>query len=536
MSSSHIPQPNAVGPTTDVTSTEAAPHGPSISDIGTGGPSPQEVPPHTGAINTLDITITRQFIPTDTVIWTVQQVKGSLLWFTPIHPSRSNPIVAYLNPLYNAWGGGFDFNFKIAGTGFHAGALAIVRIPPNRNPADFTSPASWGAFEWVMFDPKMLEVASIHAIDQRPINFHYQPLDYNQPNSFGGYLAMYVLIPLNTSATGSQQIQVQVFNRPAPDFQFSQLIYPYLDQPSGPILSPELRSIFEFNETTQFGSALPAPILNLVIAPSTLKTLNVGLYNSFGVGAKPMQKEFDFEINTFHSAESFGVGSLTIQENVDVFVSNSTFPCWPVKLTEATPPFYILTQTSIIDYGTPTKVVTGISDSSYVVSITPKKATEGSALVSQTFYTNDKAVDFVYEHTQLAPPAANESFVYFTFGGGLISTQTTMISEAFFRSKFDTIFPPNSAILFVLIDAKEKLPVGFVKLYAEGYFTAAATTAQVVYPIANFKLEFDSFILRTEPIPIKATYNTNRMLLSMKYRRDKKMLPSSKRQHQRTKN
>lgn len=141
MSTSHIPQPDAGAPDEVFDSVSSQVVQPVVSGLGIPAGPPQEIPIHTGQINSFDVAIHKQWVPTDVVVWTVTQTAGTLIWKKPVHPAYFNELVAYISGVYNCWGGNGDYRFKIAGTGFHAGAIAIVRIPPNRRPEDFPTPA-----------------------------------------------------------------------------------------------------------------------------------------------------------------------------------------------------------------------------------------------------------------------------------------------------------------------------------------------------------------------------------------------------------
>lgn len=515
MSEAHIPQPNtqSSAPAEAFDSTADAPHGPTVAGIGVPAGPPQEVSPHTGASNTFDITIHRQFIPIDTISWSVAQVKGTLIWYVPVHPSRANPILAYLNAMYNAWGGSMEYNFKIAGTGFHAGAVAIVRIPPNRHPSEFSTPASWGPFEYVVLDPKMLEVASMDVSDQRPIAYHYNPFNQKDSYSFGGYLAMYVLIPLNTSSTGSQQIAIQVFNRPGMTFQFSQLITPYKESPTINIPS-EINTYLDFNVYDSLANA-PVYCTKLYIRPDTLKqtdrvsncfTLkgaNLSLWFSkyASLPSSPSHvKEVGYKGKTTSTSPfKFEVNSDDTQiwqmlPKNKVLIANLDKVAVMTGNWSATDNKVFRTVTFVSDQNLPAE----LQDPTYFAVYEPKLS---------TWFENN-----------VSAKAANESFLMFGEDvGGLSCIQTDRIAQAAFLKIFAELVTEDQCLLFVLKDKTENLNVGYVKLYAEGFFTARSSKDEIVYDIQNMQLIFDSFILRTDPIPFNATYSLNALAISQKY-------------------
>lgn len=220
--SNNAPMPDPEGPAQVFDSTiEPAP--PTVSSVGGTGPSPTEAAVHSGASNGIDPYLHAQFIATETPTWSTSHAPCTLLFAKPIHPATSHQYIAHLSRMYNVYSGGIDYGVKLCGTGFHAGALAVARLPPNIDPGKVNSLQDLTAFEYKVIDPKTLEVVLQSVIDQRNVMYHYLPLDRKNPQSFGGYIAIYVMVPLNTSSSGSSQIAIQIFEKPSVNFAFNQL-------------------------------------------------------------------------------------------------------------------------------------------------------------------------------------------------------------------------------------------------------------------------------------------------------------------------
>ncbi|APG78409.1 hypothetical protein 2 [Hubei picorna-like virus 77] len=197
-----------------------------LSTISTAPAPAAEAIPHTGSLNALDPYVKEQFISQGSFEWTTADLVGKLIFSCPIHPVNANPILAYLSKIYNTWAGGLDFKAKIAGTGFHAGALALVRLPPNVDPATVSDVNKFTCFEYEIIDPKLLECVSRSVMDQRNTMYHYNPYDATNYNSFGGNFCIFVLQALNTSSSGSTSISVQIFSKASEDFEMLQIIPP----------------------------------------------------------------------------------------------------------------------------------------------------------------------------------------------------------------------------------------------------------------------------------------------------------------------
>lgn len=224
MSSTNAPQPDtaASAPAEVFDSTVAPAQGQVSADQGP-GPNNSEGPIHAGELNTIDRYFYLQFIALTSFIWDTSMSPGQLIWSIPIHPTFVHQFMAHLSKMYNAFVGGFEFSISVAGTGFHAGKLMVTRLPPNIRPETLRTVADITAFPYMVIDPKALETIVKGAMDQRNVMYHYLPYNANDPQTFGGFLAVYVLLPLATSSTGATQISVQVLSKPAMDFYFTQV-------------------------------------------------------------------------------------------------------------------------------------------------------------------------------------------------------------------------------------------------------------------------------------------------------------------------
>ena len=251
-----------------------------------------EAPTHTGQTNVVDPYLYTNYIQMATFSWSTAQLAGTKLWYTPIHPSRGgNSIVAHVAKMYNAWGGSLDYRLKIAGTGFHAGALGVARLPPNLHPSKITTTKQLTAFEWQYIDPKKIETQSYLAIDQRQVMYHYTNFDEENTATFGGWLVFFVLQKLNTSSTGTNQVDVSVFMRLGQDFEFTQIVPPDL------MLASDESNVDAFQ--LMFPKTYPweDPYLNnqiteLKIYPSTVPGIVIGQYGMVSQAGVPIQQQY----------------------------------------------------------------------------------------------------------------------------------------------------------------------------------------------------------------------------------------------------
>lgn len=525
MSSVNAPQPDATGPAEVFDSTASAPHGTTISAIGTPAGPPQETPMHTGQMNTFDDRLHQQYVPTDIVTWSVTMTSGTLMWKKPIHPQFAHPGLAYLAGLYNTWSGSLDFNFKVAGTGFHAGAIAIVRIPPNRRPEDFSTPSQWGLFEYVVIDPKTLEVESLGVSDQRPIAYHYMNFDEKLPNTFGGWIAMYTMLPLNTSATGSQQISIQVFNRPGINFQFSQLIMPTNTPTSIPFPSCFLE-YFDFSSKHML-TTFPVRVNSIVIEPSKVTTTTAVL-NCYTTQGKMMSKwnEEEDYIDLDERALLQCSALDGTDESTDPLFAKVIKPLGVPKVDTPVTFSDLDGENGSVFYAT--KVLKQVEYNQYAKNIQWKmtpKLDVGKITGRCQVFVSSPVMPTSWTDNTYAAVSRGESIVHFAFRdnpsaadpGNVWGVQTDRLTELFQSGRLSEYLPSGQCFLFILIDTRESLPVAYMKLYKEGFFTSTGRDDQYIFQSKFCKLEFHSYIMRTDPIPAApSSMSQNKLFFSQR--------------------
>lgn len=513
MSQQHIPQPNSqsAAPAEVFDSTADAPHGQTVSALGTPGPRAGEVIVHTGQKNTLDFSIDRQFIPIDTFIWSTTQPRGTLLWSSPVHPQRVNPLVAYLSEIYNTWGGGIEFNFKVAGTGFHAGALAFVRIPPNVKPNQFSSPTEWGAFEYVVMDPKTLEVLSIDVMDQRQLNFHFMKLDEEDPTSFGGYIACYVLIPLNTSSTGTQQIAVQSFARPGATFTMNQIIMPGVknSEPAQPTTLMDLYSLYFNSPGLQSGE-------NLRYVHTAGKEVQRAL--------KPYMTDFGGDRssslyifpNTTGSNPQYRVSSVYSESqftgiminNVRFAIPGDRFGLWATNAG--------LGGTGEKQTFVPVKTKTEDGKWTYAIEFRLNQSSIFKAgqifQVASSEWISPTTVTSFDDSDYFTIPTAGEQFFFFgNLGNDLNEPMPLVVAHAIYDNLIRNIISKAQVVLMDFIDIATNLNLFTCKLYYEGFITVSDKIGSKLIK-SQGKFVFNSFALRTSIIPTTPSQMVNLLL------------------------
>ncbi|AVK59475.1 putative 67.3 kDa coat protein [Nephila clavipes virus 2] len=271
MSDLNAPQPTPGGSANneEVFDSTIVPSQGQVSQDQMPGPDNREAPMHSGEMNGVDPFFYTQWMALVSFVWDTSMSPGQLLWFIPIHPTFVHQWMGHVSKMYNAFAGGFDFAISIAGTGFHAGKLMIVRLPPNIHPETLKTVADVTAFPYFVIDPKTLQVVTKSAMDQRNVMYHYLPYNKDNIQSFGGYIAVYVMLPLNTSSTGATQISLQVLTKPAQDFMFTQLI-PIRSDVLNEYKPSEIMPSLDFR-FPKFSPLFGGPLKNLTCWTSTAK-------------------------------------------------------------------------------------------------------------------------------------------------------------------------------------------------------------------------------------------------------------------------
>lgn len=482
----------ASAPTTEVGSTESAPYGQAISAIGIGGAPTQEAPTHAGNVNLIDPYFKEQFIPLDSFVWSTHQQPGTLLWSTKIAPQYSHSHIQYLARMYNVWAGGFDFNIKVAGTGFHAGALMCVRLPPNISPTDVTSISQIGVFEYLIIDPKTLEVVSEHLMDQRRQMYHYTSIS-DDKDDIGGHFAIYVMIQLNTSSTGTSQIMVQTLTRAAQDFQFAQI------RPLN-LTSPPINEFFElFSFLNDWQEVVPwglTPATKMEVWPSLEAEPPIYSYGCF-----------DFEGRHLYNATTQGIpayGNMMFRAlKTGSFAILDTPMPMPSPQVEET-----FVQTLISVAGNFPKMIgvnffSGVYKQLYLHE--PIDVKKGDLITLAPLWPIT-----LLTKNQI-PPRLGEAESYLSFGTDSFNClQTLRMAEVIKSVKIP--LKPDEAILFTMIDKTLNLPVRRLKLYYSGIITTGASPNHIIYSAEKYKWQFEQIVRAAEPIPGEASFAVNDLL------------------------
>jgi len=466
---------------------------------------------HVGQSNRPDRYIYDHFIQLATFTWSTTQLPGTLLFSVPIHPARMNWVISYLTALYNTWSGGFQFALKVAGTGFHAGAITFARIPPNRDPETITNPQDFSVFEWSFMDPKELDLKGFQVMDQKPFEYHYNPLNVDNPNSFGGWFTAYVHLPLATSSTGNQQISVMVLNKADENFNVAQIV-PLVTQSIGVdyrdyenILPPYPTFIIPCDwRAAQYLSADPTL---LVANPDQLEVQSRLDGSDYGEPYVPLRCPFVLT--------GPAVPDESLTNGIASPFCDKAFPYHYRTGRAPTHQFFALASDGTYNNNVGSVSVSApptAFPSSWGGSLALRATDTSATLYQPALRLNSEDVP------DLFVPNANETIVLFRSGGPattsstILSSQTEQMYRILKALAQRYSWTHNNALLFTLVHRSTELPVAYLKLYFEGVFTTSPLTTVTTWRIADYSLSFQSVTSRNSLIPQNALFAQNAII------------------------
>lgn len=507
-------------------------------------PAATEVPTKVGVQNILDPYLYEHFVQMANVTWSTSQVEGTVLWYTALHPSKMNNIVAYLTKIYNAWGGGMEFKLKVMGTGFHAGLLAMARLPPNIHPDSIRGIDQWTLFEYMIFDPKALDPMTKTLIDQKNIAYHYgNKLDESDPSTFGGWFVVFVFSPLRTSSTGNNQINVAIWNRLSPDFTVAQVVPLRTIENSGTSIEAA-QAIFPRDVTltdpyTGLKTEKLVVTTETVVPPTgkfnvcdfnstqrwgaTKGTWSLGqqFLNALGVQENPSDNNYYNTGGGFYScSEVLGRPLECITR--PMFIGYKTAGIWQPKryrialdsthtvLTGTPETTATLNMSNPSTSGTTWYWITGPADG--IDSITPQPDAPTTVPVN---VLAESIVKFQSSVPTYSNPVDQSEVVSWQYLQPFESAEVI--------KKLRGMITRQQSIMYIMYDKPTGLPVRYFRLSYDGILTTTRSAGIVIFDLDQYELSPAQIILATDPLPVTQNVMANMMMCQQRDRQERKL-------------
>jgi hypothetical protein len=452
-----------------------------VSKIGQNGVGPMEGKKHAGVSGSLDFYMKNQFLGLSTFTWSVNDLPGAVKFAAPIAPKNANYIISYLSGMFNCWAGGLDYEMKVAGTALHAGALGITRIPPNIDYRKLKTVNNFTAFEYSVIDPKTLEAVNRHVTDQRPIMYHYMNADTQDPNSIGGTIVVFVMLQLNTASSGTNQIDVQIFNKASHDFEMFQIIPPTVSD----VIDDEGKWRLLFPQVST------DPLSGRAI--TTMRTLNTGGPTPYG----PALRSANGTLMSTTGVVPYCKMSAQISNGPYMFKAESatimvplgfdgTVYNQPITISGPSLKFVPTSGTALIDF----PPLASLSGPIAVTAATPNAYYS----FGSTTYAN-----FTWDGTPTLSITSDESFVFFHSDTSptVFNANLTTLNISNLIASQTYALPSNQSALLSIVSLYSGLEIMQIKYHPNGTFTAPRKALNVQW--GSFEVEFIQYVATDAP-------------------------------------
>nr|AVM87228.1 polyprotein [Wenling sharpspine skate calicivirus] len=151
---------------------------------------------------------------------------GSTIWKAPVDPSL-NIFTQFLSSIFNSWGGGFEIRLVIGANNFVGGKLILAFIPPNRKVP--SNPSDVMCYPYTILDVRNADMIELAGADIKNILWHQ-----TGDGTTGGTFVLMTLTNIISAGTENLVLDMRLFSRPLPDFDFAFLVPPILGEINDP--------------------------------------------------------------------------------------------------------------------------------------------------------------------------------------------------------------------------------------------------------------------------------------------------------------
>lgn len=472
---SHIPQPTGDGENlqTEFHSTQLQPNAPTLAPIETPTPNTREVQAAAGEEVTIPDYFYKQWRRVATLEWTTNDPIGKMLWSADVSPLTLDPALAWQMSLFHAWGGDFDIMVRAVGTGFHAGQMALVSVPPGIELGDINNPLDYTLYPYEVLDVKKLEPIAFPIRDRRNVKYHYMKRDSGPLtiSDIGGKVAVFVDTPLTTSATGVQKISIAVWAKCASNFRVAYVRNPLTHLPKQEAYVPEsLMSALNACNYIPLNNGV-AQATQIVVQPVTTVKLTQYYSNMVDLDGNVVQKYNDgnFVQSYYHRVLSQVAGEF---DGAGYFVPIRTGSGYIAETVSDDVVFAPNDGTSPAS-----GKILGTRDSDLAIFTDIPMTSKSRGIMLFKSGNTDK-LKWVFTRNNPTILKKGESFVLFGSRESKgMCTQTQNLGQLFTSHALEGLLPTNYCYLITVKSKLVNLPILHIKFHQAGYMTSNATTA-----------------------------------------------------------
>lgn len=506
-----------------------------------GGAAPGEMFSHTHSPGMLPFELYEKWVTIGQFTWESNQTSGSVVANFDIGPSGSNVYVKYFTAPYNSWVGGQDYRLILAGTGFNGGKMLIVYIPPNIDYTTFTSLQDFEVFPKLYVDVKTAEPVPVEGHDYRNILFHYTSTAPTSVDGTGGTIVFLVYLPLISSGNTTAAVNCAVQNKPAKDFRVSTML-PLSAAAEAPFNIGRAAALFP---ETSLEPITGQPVTQIqIFSQSGTPELTQGMYGAVDATGTAMNREFCasdctafYCVNT--STPPTGQANNTLYRMNDPTYTPANRPLNYVlgsSWTTTTNNTWVATSTN---NDSPGNWVTNMSFHPYTTYqfLNPENNgwPGGSFSIGFITYVHTPQNMVDPTDTPILPVNQNESIVVFqtaipAFSGApgsvanIFNCETAEQIVALQGGLLKNVLVEGQAILFEMISKATGQVVNYIKFNFPGYFTAPATSTNVLYDYVDYRFRPIQVMQMTEDIPLTVGVTTAIQMQTMSQSLSKQQL------------
>jgi len=259
------------------------------TDPQVGSSNPGEIS-HTTAMEDVLFLLYRDWVYLNRFTIDTTMLPGHVFAIIPIHPKRCHQYVRHVSEMFNGWTGTMGIRTRFMANAFNGGSFRIGWLPPNLTMDQIhnMSLPSLTAYPNQDLDPKNTEWTHYKGEDERNVMFHWMTddIDPTRPESFGGYIVMYVAGSLVVGAAQSGTVSMIVesvgnffFRQPSPLFRDISPIA------TGPLSLESVSNLFQQNGCDDFTS--DRLNFGIQIFAQAVKSIPIGYTFASGVGSLP---------------------------------------------------------------------------------------------------------------------------------------------------------------------------------------------------------------------------------------------------------